>query len=101
MHKIHFCSRKLRIKQLEVPGYVRKPSKVTVSRKIKLHKVAMGLSVLEINNKTKIKIVLIHAVQSLQGVKCELHELINSAVDGSKWSASRSGRPTSHCGNSL
>ena len=88
---VHFCFRKLRVKQLKIPGRVGKPSKVTVSCKIKLQKVAMYLSVSEIDNNIRIKIVLIHAVRTHQGVTFQLHEFINSAVDGSEWSASRNG----------
>jgi hypothetical protein len=51
----------------------------------------MCLSVLEIDNKIRIKIVLIHVVQAHQGVKFKLQEFINSAVDGGEWSVSRNG----------
>jgi len=50
----------------------------------------MCLSVLEIDT-TRNKIVLIHDFQAHQGVKFQLHEFINSAVDGCEWSASRNG----------
>jgi hypothetical protein len=42
-------------------------------------------------HKIRIKIVLIHVVQAHQGVKFQLHEFINSAVDGGEWTASRNG----------
>jgi hypothetical protein len=42
----------------------------------------MCLIVLEIDNRIRIEIVLIHAVPAQGGVKLQLHEFINSALDG-------------------